>query len=183
MKQLLSLEQIRFLVVDDLKFMTRIVRDVLRSMNARHIHTSSDGREAFRVVRTYTPDIIITDWDMEPVDGIELTRMIRDPAGPNSAFVSIIMVTGNTELSRIAEARDAGVTEVIGKPFTAKALYSRVHEVIQRPRPFVRSESFFGPNRRRHKDIVYVGPMRRRDDARQCAAEAPMTIVGDSEKI
>jgi DNA-binding response OmpR family regulator len=75
------------------------------------------------------------------------------------------MATGNTEPRLIAEARDAGVTEVIGKPFTAKALYSRIDGAIQRPRPFVRSETFFGPDRRRHKHAVYDDPLRRHDDS------------------
>ena len=173
MEQLLSLEKIRFLVVDDLQFMRRIFRDVLRSFNARQIHTSPDGGDAFKAMRTFTPDIIITDWDMEPVDGIELTRMIRDPDYPESAFVPIVMATGNTEPRLIAKARDAGVTEVIGKPFTAKALYSRIDEAIQRPRPFVRSETFFGPDRRRHKHAAYEGPFRRRDDPKATRPENP----------
>jgi PleD family two-component response regulator len=180
MKQLLSLEKIRFLVVDDLQFMRRIFRDVLRSLNARQIHTSLEGGDAFKAMRTNTPDIIIIDWDMEPVDGIELTRMIRDPDHPASAFVPIIMATGNTEPRRIAEAWDAGVTEVIGEPFTAKALYSRIDEAIQRPRPFGRSETFFGPDRRRHKHAVYDGPLRRRDDPKAIRPASPRNGNGST---
>ena len=75
------------------------------------------------------------------------------------------MMTGHSEKSRVYEARDAGVTEFVVKPITAKAILDRIHAVIMRPRDFVKHESYFGPDRRRTNTTNYNGPMRRADDA------------------
>jgi DNA-binding response OmpR family regulator len=64
------------------------------------------------------------------------------------------MLSGHTELQRICEARDAGVNEFLAKPISARALYSRMMSLIANPRPFVRTATYFGPDRRRRD----VGP-------------------------
>ncbi len=74
------------------------------------------------------------------------------------------MLTGYAERSLVMEARDAGVTEFIAKPLTAQALVNRLGAVIFKPRPFVRTSSYFGPDRRRRDDPNYDGPLRRSDD-------------------
>ena len=70
--------------------------------------------------------------------------MRTDPASPNR-YVPIILMTGFSERRRVMQARDAGVTEFLVKPFTARDLYKRLAQVIERPRQFVRSAEFFGP--------------------------------------
>jgi DNA-binding response OmpR family regulator len=77
----------------------------------------------------------------------------------------IIMMTGHSEKSRVVEARDAGVTEFVAKPLTAKAVLERIQAVIYRPRPFVRTATYFGPGRRRRDDPTFAGPWRRSTDA------------------
>ena len=74
------------------------------------------------------------------------------------------MVTGHTERARVEAARDAGVTEFLAKPITTQNLLTRLIEVVERPRPFIRCAGYFGPDRRRHKAEDYAGPWRRRDD-------------------
>ena len=74
------------------------------------------------------------------------------------------VITGHSERWRVMEARDAGVTEFIAKPLTAKAVIDRVNAVIFRPRPFIRTPTFFGPDRRRRADPTYQGPWRRAAD-------------------
>ena len=73
-------------------------------------------------------------------------------------------MTGHSEKSRVYEARDAGVTEFVVKPITAKAILDRIHAVIMRPRDFVKHDSYFGPDRRRTNTVNYTGPLRRADD-------------------
>jgi DNA-binding response OmpR family regulator len=75
--------------------------------------------------------------------------------------VPIIVISGYTERERVLAARAAGANEVMTKPITAKALYSRLVEVIEHPRPFVRAPDYFGPDRRRAQDSNYDGPERR----------------------
>ena len=106
----------------------------------------------------------IIDLRMRPVDGLEFTRQVRGDANGKYAFLPIIMLTGYAERSRVEEARDAGVTEFIVKPVTAKAVLSRLQNVIYKPRPFVQTKTYFGPDRRRRADNDYAGPSRRKTD-------------------
>jgi two-component system chemotaxis response regulator CheY len=79
--------------------------------------------------------------------------------------VPIIMISGYTEKHRVEAARDAGVTEFLAKPITAQSLYSRIAEIMERPRAFIRCDTYFGPDRRRKAiDNNYTGPWRRQDD-------------------
>jgi DNA-binding response OmpR family regulator len=73
-------------------------------------------------------------------------------------------MTGFSEKRRVFQARDAGVTEFLVKPFNARDLYRRIAQLIERPRQFVRSEDFFGPDRRRGSSETYTGPLRRESD-------------------
>jgi DNA-binding response OmpR family regulator len=79
--------------------------------------------------------------------------------------VPIIMMTGHTERTRVTAARDAGITEFLAKPISAKGLYQRVYSVVAQPRPFIKTATYFGPERRRTSNAKYAGPERRRGGA------------------
>jgi two-component system chemotaxis response regulator CheY len=79
--------------------------------------------------------------------------------------VPIIMITGHTEKNRVTAARDSGITEFLAKPISAKALYQRIVNVIAHPRPFIKTKTYFGPDRRRNTNPNYAGPERRRASA------------------
>ena len=98
---------------------------------------------------------------MEPRDGIEFTKMIRNHDTSPNRYVPIIMLTGHSELSAVEEARDAGVNEFMAKPVSATKLYAKIKRIIEHPRDFVRTGDYFGPDRRRHQDPDYDGPERR----------------------
>lgn len=97
---------------------------------------------------------------MEPDDGLHLVKWVRTSPDSPDNFLPIIMVTGHTEKARITEARDAGINEFMAKPVSAKALYRRLVSVIEHPRQFVRTKTYFGPDRRR-KVEPFEGPDRR----------------------
>jgi DNA-binding response OmpR family regulator len=129
------------------------------------VHECRDGAQALDFVKREPVDIAIVDFHMEPVDGVQFTKLIRKgPDSPNP-MLPIIMLTGSGEKTRVFEARDAGVTEFIVKPMTTRALYDRINAVVFRPRPFVRSAIYFGPCRRRRQDPAFTGPFRRSADA------------------
>jgi DNA-binding response OmpR family regulator len=89
--------------------------------------------------------------------------MIRQPGANANPFVPIIMLTGHSEKRRVTAARDAGVTEFLAKPLSAKALYERIVNVVVNPRPFVKTRTYFGPDRRRNAGAgTYAGPERRK---------------------
>jgi two-component system chemotaxis response regulator CheY len=101
---------------------------------------------------------------MKPMDGLEFSRAVRTAENSPNPFLPIIMITGHTEKHQVEAARDAGVTEFLVKPITAQSLFSRIAEIVERPRAFVRCEAYFGPDRRRRAVESYAGPWRRHDD-------------------
>lgn len=88
--------------------------------------------------------------------------MIRQPTTSVNPFVPIIMVSGHAERRRVIMARDAGVNEFLVKPISPKALYDRLLAVVAFPRPFIRTKTYFGPDRRRSAGSNYSGPERRK---------------------
>ena len=96
------------------------------------------------------PDLILLDIRMPgPMNGLDLCRSIRKGETPTRPFVPIIVVSGHTDIQHINMARDAGANEFLAKPISARHLYSRICALITAPRPFVRAQRFFGPDRRR----------------------------------
>jgi two-component system, chemotaxis family, chemotaxis protein CheY len=102
------------------------------------------------------------DWAMPIFDGLELTQMIRQPGANANPYVSIIMLTGHSEKRRVMAARDVGITEFMAKPVSAKALYERILNIVANPRPFIKTMTYFGPDRRRNVNSNYIGPERRK---------------------
>lgn len=159
-----QMHKISVLVVEDNLPMLEITKSLLLTFGVGHVITAQNGEIGFKRFCELNPDIVIADWMMKPVDGISLTRVIRnDPKSPNP-FVPLILMTGFSEKRRVFQARDAGVTEFLVKPFNARDLYKRLVQVIERPRQFVRATDFFGPDRRRRSHGPYDGPMRRESD-------------------
>ena len=159
-----NFEKLSVLIVEDTLPMLRLMNAVLATLGIRNTFTASNGERAFEIFRKEAPDIVLSDWHMSPVDGIELTRMIRrDPLSPNR-MAPVILVTGFSAVSRIAVARDAGVTEFMVKPFSANDLAKRLAYVINKPRDFIDAPEYFGPDRRRRRNPDYTGPYRREEE-------------------
>ncbi len=167
-----QLYRVTALVVEDNQPMMEIAKSLLETFGIGRVITAQDGEEGFEAYKRYNPDLILADWMMQPMDGIAFTRHIRSDTSAPNPYVPIILMTGFSEKRRVIEARDAGVTEFLVKPFTARDLYRRIVQVIERPRQFVRSGDFFGPDRRRKaKDgQEYGGPLRRGSDLSESAA-------------
>jgi len=157
-------ETLKVLVADDSRPMRSLIKSFLLGFGVKEMFEAADANEAFEEVKTNEPDIVITDWRMPPTDGLDLVRQIRiDMESPNP-YLPIIMLTGFTELHRVKQARDAGVTAFLAKPISAAALYRRLCTVIDDQRPFVRVGEFFGPDRRaKRRSEPYMGVERRRD--------------------
>ena len=155
---------LKILLVDDNPHMRMLLTQILRAIEVKQIYEASDGAEALQVMRAHNIDIVFTDLTMQPLDGIDFVRLLRNsPDSPNQ-MAPVIMVTGHSTLRRIGEARDAGVNEVLAKPITARGVLSLINEVIENPRPFIRTPDYFGPERRRRADPDYHGKMRRATD-------------------
>ncbi|MCP5361926.1 MAG: response regulator [Hyphomicrobiales bacterium] len=109
-------------------------------------------------------DLLITDWEMPEMTGLELVQYIRSHPKALNFFVPIIMLTGRAERENIERARDAGITEFLAKPFTIEDLRKRIISVVETPRPFVLSRSYNGPCRRRHNKPPPGGIERRAEE-------------------
>ncbi|MBS0282546.1 MAG: response regulator [Proteobacteria bacterium] len=159
-----ALEVLRVLVVEDNKHMRSLLRSLLNSIGIREIHEAANGTVALDILREKPCDLVLSDLAMLPMDGIDFTRDVRRSPRSANPFVPVIMITGHTERHKVEAARDAGVTEFIAKPITAQGLFARIAEILERPRAFVRCESYFGPDRRRKAQENYTGPWRRHGD-------------------
>ncbi len=144
------LRDVTIMVAEDQEFSANLLRKMLRVVGCTDVHIFENGEDAWNYFKGNPVDLVITDWQMDPMSGIKLTQMIRkSPDSPNT-FVPIIMVTAHRERVHVFKARDAGVNEYVAKPVSPKGLFSRIEAVIERPRRFVRVGEFFGPDRRRH---------------------------------
>ncbi|MES2473209.1 MAG: response regulator [Pseudomonadota bacterium] len=155
---------LKALIVEDNGHMRALLRTLLNSAGVKDVSEAAHGDAALEILRERKNDLVLTDMAMKPMDGLEFTRQVRNsPQSPNP-FVPIIMITGHTERHRVEAARDAGVTEFLAKPITAAHLFSRIALIVERPRAFVRCDSYFGPDRRRRQIEDYAGPWRRAED-------------------
>lgn len=156
---------LRVLVVDDSRFMTRVVTQILKALGVGQVEAAHSGADGYQMAKEFVPDIVISDWDMDGGEGPELVNLLRNSDDSPCPYVNIIMLTGFAERRRVLEARDFGITEFLTKPVSAKGLYSRLVALVERPRPFVRVQSeYFGPDRRRVANEDYKGPERRATD-------------------
>jgi len=166
-----SLSDMHVLVVDDNAQMRFLLRCLMRAGGIFMISEAETAEDAVEIMRNSQVDLVILDWKMEPVDGLAFARMLRwDSTSPNP-YTPILMLTAHTEASRVAAARDAGVTGFIKKPISARVLFERITNALTDSRMFVRSTDFFGPDRRRGQSPMYAGPFRRSTDDGQRADE------------
>lgn len=155
---------LKILLVDDNHYMRVLLAEILRAIGVHNIYEANDGAEGLQMMRDNPVDIVMTDLSMQPLDGIDFVRLLRNsPDSPNK-MAPVIMITGHSTFARVKEARDAGVNEFLAKPLTARGVIERIHQVVDNPRPYVRTGDYFGPDRRRRVDPAYKGPFRRATD-------------------
>jgi len=154
------LSRVRFLIVDDNAFARTLIRRILMQFGAQDIHESRDGAAAVIDTKTFKPDIIILDWMMRPMDGLEFMRWLREGKDSPGHFTPVIMVSAFSHMNNVVQARDTGINEFLAKPISAKSLLSRIQAVIEKPRQFVRADQYFGPDRRR-REMPHRGEDRR----------------------
>ena len=157
-------ERLSILIVEDTAPMRKLVTSVLENLGVGNVMTAVDGEEGYRTFCQENPDIVIADWHMLPMSGIDLVHKIRREKTSPNKMAPIIMMTGYSALPRVAQARDTGATEFLVKPFSANDLARRIAYVINKPRDFIETSDYFGPDRRRRVLENYKGPKRRVSD-------------------
>jgi two-component system chemotaxis response regulator CheY len=116
------------LIVDDYRTMIRIIRNLLTQLGFDNLDDAQDGRAALAKLRERRFGLVISDWNMEPMSGIELLQQV--PADPALETVPYLMITAETRADRVALARRAGVNGYVVKPFNADTLGERIASVM-----------------------------------------------------
>ncbi|WPZ35641.1 response regulator [Thalassobaculum sp. OXR-137] len=163
MPEKIDFSKVSFLIVDQNKLSTQLIRDILAMLEVTRVRSVTSVARARNVLRGEPVDIIITEYHMEPENGIDLIDWLRTSTDSPDRMIPIIMLTANSEEEYVMRARDRGVTEFLAKPFNVEGLYRRLVSVIARPRAFVNIDNYFGPDRRR-RQVEFGGPDRRRND-------------------
>jgi len=126
--------RLNILIVEDNVHFRTLIRSILQALGMSQLEEARDGMEALELLgdpdRTSLTDLVILDWKMDGMDGVECVRQIRKLQGPHGS-VPIIMVTGYTETSLQNEARDAGVNGFLGKPISPRSLMGRISSVME----------------------------------------------------
>ena len=109
----------------------------------------SDAETALADLVHFVPDILLCEVTLPGMDGIKFVESVRQLEDETKRYVPIIMCTAHTEQHRVVACRDAGAHEVLNKPMSVRTLYQRIVSVIERPRSFIYTPVFTGPDRRR----------------------------------
>ena len=116
------------LVVDDYKTMLRIIRNLLKQLDFSNVDEATDGAEALQKLRDKDYGLVISDWNMEPMTGLQLVREVR--SDKKLKTLPFIMVTAESKTENVVAAKEAGVSNYIVKPFNAETLKQKIVSVL-----------------------------------------------------
>ena len=120
--------QMPVLIVDDYKTMLRIIRNLLKQIGFDNVDEATDGAAALEKMKQRKYGLVISDWNMEPVTGIELLKQVR--ADSSLSGTPFIMITAESKTENVIAAKEAGVNNYIVKPFNAATLKSKLTSVL-----------------------------------------------------
>lgn len=144
----IDLSTLVVLVIDDSRYARSFVRSALHSFGARQVIEAVDGPSGLQILAERKVGMVLVDYDMQPMDGIAFTRVLRAGEVVPCRELPIIMVSGAADMDTVMLARNSGINEFLAKPVSAESLFRRVRNVLLNPRPFVISETYVGPCRR-----------------------------------
>ena len=156
-----NLANVSVLIVDKSQFMRHILSEMLRGFGVSKINFADSGRQALERFQEIDIDVVMVDAMVEPIDGYDLTRRVRNNPDLPNRYLPIIFLTGHADMQSVLRARDAGATEFLVKPLSPAVLYERLVYVIDHQRPFIQAGNYFGPDRRRRVNAEYQGKDRR----------------------
>lgn len=157
----MNFERMSVLVVEDSQWLMSLMVQSLKAIGVGTVKTAEHGGDAieFLKVMQRSPgdagvqaiDLVISNWQMSPVNGLILLRWLRRHKDSPNRFIPVIMVSAYSERAAVEEARDWGCTEFLTKPYSVDMLLSRIMQVVMRPRQFIHTDDYFGPDRRRQE--------------------------------
>ncbi len=123
-------KNLKILIVDDFSTMRRIVKNLLGDLGFTNTAEAEDGNSALAYLRSSSCEMVVTDWNMPGMTGIDLLRAIRTDA--KLKHLPVLMVTAEAKREQIIEAAQAGVNGYIIKPFTAATLQEKLNKIFER---------------------------------------------------
>ena len=121
-------KNMRVMIVDDYNTMLRILRNLLRQLDINNVEEATDGEKALDLMRRTQFDLVISDWNMAPMTGLDLLRAVR--ADEKLRRIPFIMVTAESKTENVITAKQAGVSNYIVKPFNAETLRMKIESVF-----------------------------------------------------
>lgn len=141
---------IKAMIVDDNAFIAKTLFYILDAFGIKKITSVKSLDQAEKNFHNRSYDVIFLDFMMQNREGLDFVKMARaSNCESNSADTPIILVTGYTDIDTILMARDSGITEIIGKPFSPDQVYQKTHNALFNRREFINVDDYVGPNRRR----------------------------------
>ena len=122
----------KILVVDDFSTMRRIIKNLLRDLGFNNTSEADDGLTALPMLKSGKFDLLVTDWNMPGIQGIDLLKAVRADADEELKKIPVLMVTAEQKKEQIVEAAQAGVNGYIVKPFTALILKEKLEKIFAR---------------------------------------------------
>ncbi|HEX2582438.1 MAG TPA: response regulator [Dongiaceae bacterium] len=119
---------LNILIVDDYRTMLRIIRNLLKQLGFDHVDEATDGSQALQMLRERNYGLVISDWNMEPITGLQLLKEVRTDARLKS--MPFIMITAESKTENVVAAKEAGVSGYIVKPFNAETLRTKLQAVL-----------------------------------------------------
>ncbi len=116
------------LIVDDYKTMLRIIRNLLKQIDFNNVDEATDGAEALSKLRSGSYGLVISDWNMAPMTGLQLLQEVR--ADGKLKSTPFIMITAESKVENVVAAKQAGVSNYIVKPFNAETLKEKIEKVL-----------------------------------------------------
>lgn len=123
-----SYKDLTVLIVDDFATMRRIIRNILRDLEFKKILEAEDGTAAVDILKTQKVDVIISDWNMPKMNGLELLKWVR--SNEDTKDIPFLMVTAEAQKENVIEAVKAKVSNYIVKPFTAQTLAEKLEKIL-----------------------------------------------------
>lgn len=167
------LKNIRVLVIDPNHTIRNLIRSLLLDLGFHFVDMAENINDGWRLYCEHQPDVMLLDWRFNNDDTLDFIRRIRLSRQGPDAGIPIILMTAYTNKELLFKARDAGITEFLIKPFTIETLTRQFAQLIEKPRDFVMSKNFTGPDRRRrHAAIEDVGKKRKADNGKTVKEDA-----------
>lgn len=158
-----SLSSIAVLIVDDSSAVRMMLTALLRTFGISKVEVAINGIQALKMIEQTKFDLVITDVSMEPMDGIEFVRHVRSPATCGQPALPILILSSHSEMAVLKAAIEAGSTDYLTKPINRSALQFKITSMLEKPRTVVRSDNYWGPERRATKVGIVSKKRRTRD--------------------